>query len=758
MLYQEPATTTTNPDMTVAQLLVGGLAIDSFGDLFFTDSNIATGNSEVVSSNLKELKALTTSSTLHAATPITIYTETNAKPAAYNNQLDSVALDANGNVYFGDEFDGVFGFLSNAGVVDTTSLFTISTQGAKILTSNLKGNFYLVAYSNVAGGDAATVVSVGTITAPATGIGAPSTAAGAATILNSTAAASCGGTTPTYTSTTTEFTATAGACSTANVSSAAVYPTTITFTPSAAGTRTATLTATSDASTGTATVTGIGIGSATATPTFAPAGGTYTSIQKVTLADTTAGSAIFYTLDGTTPTTASTAYSGPITVGMSETIKAIATVGGAAPSAVASATYTINLPAAATVTATPAPGTYTTIQTVTLADSTAGFSIFYTLDGSTPTTSSTAYTAPIVVGKTQTITAIATATGYTSSAPATLTYTINLPVAAQPSFSPAPGTYIAAQTVTLADTTPAAMIYYTLDGSMPTTASTLYTTPIKVGASQTINAIAAAAGYNPSGVATGVYTINLPAAAPTFTPNPGTFQAVQTVSIADATPGAIIYFTTDGSAPSAASTVYTKPFTVGTTQTINAFAIAPGFSASAVSPATYTITLPTFTLAVQPGTTTIAAGGQGLVNVTITPQNGFIAPVTFACSGLPTGSTCTFAPATVTPNSNFAVTTVMTLNVGVTTSRLESSPLFPRSALATAAAALLCGFGFSWRKRRGIKLALVLLFAAAGMSLLAGCASSTTTTTTGAGKTYPVTVTATSGALVQTASLSLIVQ
>ena len=83
--------------------------------------------------------------------------------------------------------------------------------------------------------------------------------------------------------------------------------------------------------------------SATATPTFSPSGGTFTEPQTVTISDSTSGAKIYYTLDGTTPTTASTPYTAPISIGRTTTLKAIATATGLANSAVASAIFTINL-------------------------------------------------------------------------------------------------------------------------------------------------------------------------------------------------------------------------------------------------------------------------------------------------------------------------------------------------------------------------------------------------------------------------------
>jgi hypothetical protein len=91
-------------------------------------------------------------------------------------------------------------------------------------------------------------------------------------------------------------------------------------------------------------------------------------------------------------------------------------------------------------------------------------------------------------------------------------YAINLPPAATPTFSVPAGTYTATQTVTISDTTVGATIYYTKDGSTPTTSSTAYTGPITVSTTSTINAIAAASGYVNSAVASDIYTFP-----PTFT-------------------------------------------------------------------------------------------------------------------------------------------------------------------------------------------------------------------------------------------------
>ena len=161
------------------------------------------------------------------------------------------------------------------------------------------------------------------------------------------------------------------------------------------------------------------------------------------------------------------------------------------------------------------------------------------------------------------------------------------PAAATPVFSPAAGVYPSAQQVTITDATPGATIYYTTNGTTPTTASTSYTGAISVSSNETLEAIAVETGYTNSAVATAAYTIA--AAKPTFSVASGTYTSPQTVAITDTTPEAVIYFTTDGTVPSRSSAIYTTPITVSSTETIKAYAVASDYGLSEEGVAVYTI-------------------------------------------------------------------------------------------------------------------------------------------------------------------------
>jgi uncharacterized repeat protein (TIGR03803 family) len=159
----------------------------------------------------------------------------------------------------------------------------------------------------------------------------------------------------------------------------------------------------------------------TAAPQFSPPGGAYSAGQKVKITDATANSGIYYTINGGT---SPTRYTGPINVAASETITAYAISATLPPSQAAVANYQIR-GVAATPWFSPPAGTYTQAEAVAITDAAPGATIYYTTNGNIPTTSSPKYTSPISVTATETVKALAVASGYTNSAIATAMYTIS---------------------------------------------------------------------------------------------------------------------------------------------------------------------------------------------------------------------------------------------------------------------------------------------------------------------------------------------
>jgi Chitobiase/beta-hexosaminidase C-terminal domain/Galactose oxidase, central domain len=242
-------------------------------------------------------------------------------------------------------------------------------------------------------------------------------------------------------------------------------------------------------------------------------------------------------------------------------------------------------------------------------------------------------------------------------------------------------------------------------------------------------------------------------ATPTLSLASGTYATAQTVTISDATPGALIYYTTDGTTPTTSSAKYTRPVTVSSTEAINAIAAASGYINGAMASATYTIQPPpTFAFAGSPTSLTVASGSQGTVTLTVTPRNGFDSTVSFACTGLQPSVSCTFSPATVTPSGTGALTTQLTLSASTETGALRWNwrPLSPAAPLALAV-------GFLWlgKRRRVWMVLLAMGFGGAGMLTACGSGSSSQPPAPNVPVTSIVTVNATSGSIQQSATVTL---
>jgi hypothetical protein len=347
-----------------------------------------------------------------------------------------------------------------------------------------------------------------------------------------------------------------------------------------------------------------------AQPTFSVAAGTYTSAQSVTLSSSPSGASFIYTTDGSTPTEShGTAYAGAISIASSTTLKAIAYKANWTDSPVSSATYTIT-GTVATPSISPAAGTYTSGQSITLSTTTSGRRSATPPDGSTPSeTAGTVYGGAFTVNASATVKAIAFESAWLDSAIASAAYTITGTVAT-PAFSPASGTYTSAQSVSISTTTSGATIRYTTDGSTPSeTAGTVYSGAISVSATETPKAIAYESGWIDSAIGSATYTITGTVVTPTFSLAAGTYTSAQTVSLSTTTSGATIRYTTDGSTPSeTAGTVYGGAITISASETVKAIAYESAWLDSAVASAAYTITgtvaTPVFSVAAGTYTTT----------------------------------------------------------------------------------------------------------------------------------------------------------
>ncbi len=164
-------------------------------------------------------------------------------------------------------------------------------------------------------------------------------------------------------------------------------------------------------------------------------------------------------------------------------------------------------------------------------------------------------------------------------------------IPAAPAFSPAEGSYIGSVQVSMSSSA-GATIYYTMDGSLPTTSSPVYTGPIELTMPGTM--VRAIAGPNGQGTTVisqsyAWYYVLAQTPTPVISPDPGTYPAGQTVTITDAIPTATIRYTTDGSTPTTQSNWYHGRIVLTGTETIRAIAISTGAHASEVASGNYSI-------------------------------------------------------------------------------------------------------------------------------------------------------------------------
>jgi sugar lactone lactonase YvrE len=621
-----------------------GMAIDSAGNLYVAD----VGNNAI-----RVITPAAVVSTLAGAGPGIKGSADGTGSAAQFNNPNGVAVDGSGNVYVGDSYNHTIRKVTPAGAV-TTVAGSVGTHGKADgtgsnallyypsgMTVDGSGNLYIADDGNglIRKGVPA-IDDVATING-STGSG--SGAVGSVQQLD-----------------TSPQTATSWQWSTVRNpggSTAALSSTTVrnpTFTPDIADVWVFQLLAT-DASghTSLSFIHFTGNPAAAARPTFSLASGTYVGSQSVTISCTTPGATIYYTTDGTTPDSSSPQYSTPINVTASLTIATYAAHAGMYNSSTAYGNYYIKVEIP---TFTPVAGTYSNAQSVTISCATNGATIYYTTDGLIPSNSSPQYSAPINVATNMTVQAYAVSAGLYDSDVGSATYNItSSATVATPTFSPAAGTYSAAQSVSIACTTSGATIYYTTDGSTPTMSSPQYSSPISVTSSRTLKAYACHAGMSSSAVATAAYTIMTTVATPTFNPAAGIYSNAQSVTISSTTAGATIYYTTDGSTPTMSSPQYSSPISVASNTTLKAYACHAGMNNSAVASATYTFGSPP---AITSATSATGLNGNSF-SYTITATKN---PTSFSASALPAGLSLDSASGAITGTPTAAGVTKVTIN------------------------------------------------------------------------------------------------
>jgi hypothetical protein len=226
--------------------------------------------------------------------------------------------------------------------------------------------------------------------------------------------------------------------------------------------------------------------------------------------------------------------------------------------------------------ADPAATTFTTSVIVSLSAEN-GARIHYTTDGTAPTSSSAMYTSPLTFTTTTTLKAVATKGSQTSEI-GTFNYTQATPPETVTA-TPGDGTvFTGSESVTLATTTAGATIYYTTNGTDPTTASTIFSSAIPITASTQIRAMAWMGGVS-SAVTIFNYTLQGETEPPEASPPTGTeFETILNVSLTTPTSGATIWYTVDGTDPrtSGTRTQFIPPLSLVSTTTVRAYATLDG--------------------------------------------------------------------------------------------------------------------------------------------------------------------------------------
>jgi len=293
----------------------------------------------------------------------------------------------------------------------------------------------------------------------------------------------------------------------------------------------------------------------------------------------TKGAEIYYTFDGYEPDRSSFRYTGKIWFmgAGTYTVNAIAIKRGMEDSQATGIVFTVDPTEAPTADKTP--GLVNRGTAVTLSCATPGAVIYYTTDGSYPYENSEIYKTPIIINKDTTILAVACKPGNEPSEAVEFTYKIIQLQAMPPWFTIV--NVINGKDIYLKTMTEDADIYYTLDGSNPAVSGELYAGCIEMYEADkiTIKAIAVKEGLKPSQTASLTVVVEQVAWVKADRGS-GYVDAGTAVDLSSATPGAAVYYTTDGSEPDENSDVLTSPIIIAGNTHIRAKAYKNGMAAS----------------------------------------------------------------------------------------------------------------------------------------------------------------------------------
>jgi hypothetical protein len=166
--------------------------------------------------------------------------------------------------------------------------------------------------------------------------------------------------------------------------------------------------------------------------------------------------------------------------------------------------------------------------------------------------------------------------------------------AAKPTISPSAGKISTSQPISITDSSSGAAVYFTTDSSTPSPGvgtTQQYSTSFTLPASAVVKAIATGNGYTTSPTAVASFTVQR-VAEPAISPAAGAISTTQKISISDATGGAAIYYTTDGSAPSpgvGTTKQYAGSFLLTASGMVKAIATEASYENSQIASANYTL-------------------------------------------------------------------------------------------------------------------------------------------------------------------------